>query len=136
MAEIVISGTPAVNVANVNIQSIQLGETITKGMALFRDNSNNKFMMASCDVDEATARVRCICITGGILDDFVFAVFGGEYTVGGTVVSGDAYVLGTTPGKIMPAFDLAINNWITHLGYGKTSAACLLGINPTGIQQV
>ena len=119
MADLSITtGNVAVEDANASCRSVQYGETVTKGVPVYRSTADGKYYQAQNDVDDATAAVRGIVLIEASTDGYGVIVTGGPLDIGATLAVGTAYVLSAAVSKICPAADLATGNRITHLGYG------------------
>lgn len=58
---------------------------------------------------------------------------GAVVTVGAVLTEGETYVL-STAGLISPVGDKATNDWLTHVGYARTTSQLVLNIIVTGEQ--
>lgn len=123
MVDLVI--TPANVVKGAGATTLQgiAGETLTAGMAVYRDAASKKFLKA--DADAASAGVRNavgIALNGAALDQPVVVQTDGEITLGAVLAVGTAYYVSNTPGAIMPAADLSIGEYAVLLGIARTAA--------------
>lgn len=131
MAELTITAANVqIETAISSVRSIQYGETITEGEWLYK-KTDGKWWLASCDLTAVEAKAQCCALEAGVLDDFRTAIFAGEFDQGAALVN-EAYVLGTTPGAVMPIADLSMGDFITNLFTGVKADRAVLGVNPTG----
>ena len=113
-----------------NVQTVKYGETIAKGQWLYR-KSDGKFWLASCDLTVVEAAAQCCALEAGVLDDFKFAIFSGEFDQGATLAN-EAYVLGVTPGAAMAIDQLVTGDFITQLFLGMLTDRALVNIIRAG----
>lgn len=132
----------AVAITDANVQQIssdegtkvQYGETMTPGDVAYKSSADNKYYLAANN-DSAKQNASVIVLTGGEADSYgyVIGTKGAEVDIGGTVTVGTAYYLGTG-GAIVPVGDLSSTNYVTLIGFGKTSTNLLLSFHATGVQ--
>lgn len=131
MAAITITpGSVVVATATVVNREYYSGATITAGQCVYLD-SNNAWQKMQCDGTAAEAGsggtfgiALCGASSGQPLD----VLTSGTVTIGGTVVTGTPYCVGTTAGEIVPFADLASTNKVTYLGFASTTAILDLSI--------
>lgn len=108
------------------------GAAITAGQAIYFDRTTDTYKLADADT-EAEAKVAGMAVSSVAAGQIVTFQRTGTYTVGGTVVKGTPYFLGTTPGSIVPFADLVSGDYVTLLGYGASTSTIKLAIHATGI---
>ena len=119
----------------VSRQLVQVGETVARAQPLYLKSSDSKYWLASNDVDDASADVKGISMTGAAADGYVDIVQSGPMDVGATLTQGEGYLLSATPGKIMPTVDLASGNRRTRLGHASGTSIFEVDIKATGVQK-
>lgn len=135
MADYVI--TPAnvkISGSNVRTSTVQVGEAVTEGQALYLDNTSGKYMLADA-TDTTKALVAGITLTSSDLDGYALMQTSRTYFAGTTLVKGDPVFLSATAGggDLCPHADLASTNAVTLIGFASSTSEIELAINPTGI---
>lgn len=133
MSAVSITATLVVPGSDANTATGIAGASITAGQALYLDSSTNTLKLAQCDGTTAEATGVGIALNGGSSGQVITYVKGGTVTIGGTIVAGTPYCIGTGAGDIVPFADLASTNKVSFLGWGSTTAILTLGINNTGV---
>lgn len=129
-----ISITPA----NVGVGSdtvtkrVRFGETVTQGEVVYKKSDDSRYWLA--DSSTATlAAAEGIALTGGGAGEYGLIAKSGDIDIGGTVAVGAVYTVGSVSGEIHPDSDLGSGEYLTILGYGKTTSTILIDINATEI---
>lgn len=133
-----LSITPAnVKVLGLTAQyrTVQYGETVTAGQAVYKKAADGKYWKADNDVDAATATVAGIAYTGGAADGYGVIIVSGPMDLGATLTAGTYYVLSSTAGGICPIADLTSSDYIVPLGVATTTGRILVDISNTGEQK-
>jgi hypothetical protein len=132
----------SITAANVKLLSltpqyrtVQFGETVTAGQAVYKKAADGKYWKADNDVDLATATVAGIAYTGGAADGYGVIVVSGPMDLGATLTAGTYYVLSSTAGGICPAADLGSSDFIVTLGVATTTGRIIVDIKNTGEQK-
>lgn len=125
----VVKGTGAVLDA-----SKVAGETITAGQTVYLKASDNRWWKSQADATSTEAAASGVALNGASAGQPLVVQTAGEITIGATVAVGGVYVVSATAGGIAPVADLASTNYLTVIGYGKTTAIIVMDVNPTGIQ--
>ena len=129
--------TPAnvkISGSNVRVVTVQAGEIITEGAALYLDAVSSKYLLADAtDADKAT--VVGIAITSAAADDHLLMQTSRNYFAGTTLVVGDPIFLSATAGggKLCPHADLVSTDLVTLIGFATSTTEVELNIDPTGI---
>lgn len=132
MADVTITAASVKPGANAQKQRVTLGATVTQGMALYLDTSDNKYKIADCTTSLATAAVVGIALTAGADGQPGVIQTDGYVTTGTDLTANTIYVLSTT-GKICPAADFnALTDYLTVIGCSVSTTSLKLGINATG----
>jgi hypothetical protein len=135
MADYVI--TPAnvkISGSNVRTSTVQVGEAVTEGQALYLDNTSGKYMLADA-TDTTKALVAGVTLTSSDLDGYALMQTSRTYFAGTTLVKGDPVFLSATAGggDLCPHADLVSTNAVTLIGFASSTSEIELSINPTGI---
>ena len=133
MADLVI--TPAnvgINVANPDVQVVQIGETVSQGQGVYLKLSDQKYWLADATGSD-TSNVYGVALTGGGADDFVIVMRGGQMNIGATLTVGETYVVSATSGGVAPIGDLVSTNYVSILGVATAVDNLELSINVSGI---
>jgi hypothetical protein len=109
MAALTITAANVRVVSQTTCPTVQAGEAITQGQAVFRA-SNGKYYLTDAD-DTAEDQVSGIAMTPADADGDYFAIcstVGARIDIGATTAKGTTYHAGanTTPGSLSPAVDL------------------------------
>ena len=117
-----------------SIKRCVFGGSVTQGMALYKDTSdNNHFKPADADV-EASAVVEGIALCAGEDgQEGTYLANGGVIDLGVALTVGTFYYLGLGAGEIGPLGDLSSGDYITLLGYALTADNLQLHIINTGL---
>jgi hypothetical protein len=127
-ANVKISGS------NVRVSTVQVGEAVTEGAALYLDGTTSKYMLADATTSTKAAVVG-LAVTAAALDGYVLMQTARTYFAGTTLVAGDPVFLSATAGggKLCPHADLVSTNLVTLIGFASSTTEVELNIDPTGI---
>jgi hypothetical protein len=120
--------------ATTKIKNIQLGETVTPGQPVYLKVSDQQYYLADNDVDEESATVAGIMITGGVDNGYGVMCYAGEMDLGATLDPGDQYLLSSTAGGICEQDDPGSSDWITSLGVSVATGKFIVNIKTTDYQ--
>jgi hypothetical protein len=129
MAAIAITAANVVKSTGALVENGVAGATITAGQVVYKDTTTGKFALA--DADGASANIKDgkgIALNGASLNQPLSVQTDGDITIGGTVVPGTAYVVGTTPGAINPIADLVSTNNVCLLGVAVSASVIRLSV--------
>ena len=127
MPDIVITPANVIKGAGAGIAIGTAGATITAGQAVALNNSN-QYILAQANLVN-TAAVVGIALDGASAGQPLEILTSGSITIGGTVVSGQVYVLAAdNPGAIAPVTDLVTGNYTSVIGVANSSSVILVGI--------
>lgn len=133
MAAISITATSVVPGSDANTATGLAGATITAGQVVYLDSTTNTLKLAQSDGTTAEAAMVGIALNGANSGQSVIYVKGGTVTIGGTVVAGTSYYVGTTAGDIVLYSDLSSTNKISFVGYATTTGILAVQIVNTGL---
>lgn len=129
-----ISITPA-NVARVSgqIQTGTAGGTVTAGMSVYKDTSDNDHLKPADADAEASSIVEGIALHAALDGQpLSYLTNGGVIAIGGTVTLALEYYCGiSTAGDIVPYSDLQSGDYVTRIGYANTTGQLTLDIKAT-----
>ncbi len=127
-ANVKISGS------NVRTSTIQVGEAVTEGQALYLDSTTSKYMLADATT-VAKANVVGISLTSADADGYALMQTSRTYFAGTTLVKGDPVFLSATSGggDLCPHADLSSSNVVTLIGFASSTSEIELALNPTSI---
>lgn len=132
----VLSITPAnVKLGTTSAASEQgvLGATMTPGQVVYLDSSQ-VLQLANCSA-LVSSTPSGILITGGIAGERAYYLKNGtRYTTGATMTPFTTYLLASTNGALMPAADLATDDYVTPCIFALSSTLAEIRIFATGIQ--
>ena len=112
----VITGDIDISGGSVRMRSVQLFETIDKGMSIVQISGTYR---AGNNTSETGANFAGVAIQAGVSGEWVTSVRGGAITLGtGTSSTGEIYGMGTGNGGIANITGLTTSDWVTTVGYG------------------
>ncbi len=111
-------------------ENLLLGGTVTAGMAVRKDASNN--IVAAANTSAANAEVYGIALNGGGAGQPVVVQRDGIVNLGATLSVGKIYVLSAS-GLISPADDVATADYISTICVAITAANCRIAIANSGV---
>jgi hypothetical protein len=120
--------------ANVRTSTVQVGEAVTEGQAVYLDSATSKYLLADA-TDTTKGLVAGITLTSASTDGYALIQTSRTYFAGTTLVKGDPVFLSATAGggKLAPHADLVSTNAVTLIGFASSTSEIELAINPTGI---
>ena len=129
--------TPAnvkISGSNVRTSTVQVGEAVTEGQALYLDSTTSKYRLADA-TDTTKALVAGMTLTSADADGYALMQTSRTYFAGTTLVKGDPVFLSATAGggDLCPHADLGSGNAVTLIGFASSTSEIELAINPTGI---
>lgn len=110
------------------------GEAVTAGQLVYKKAADGKYWLS--DSNSATAEVRGVsgvALVGGAANQQAVVQTGGNILPGATVVVGETYYLGETPGAIQPRADVGSGEYVTKVGFGISTTTIKLGIESSGV---
>jgi len=125
---------PGSTQGGATVQTVTAGETITAGMVCYKKDSDGEYYRGDADNSAETAGSEglVIAISNAADGESMLVQSRGTYTVGGTVVVGEVYVLSATTGGIAPVSDGASGWYSSILGTGSSTTEINLNIDVTG----
>lgn len=135
MSDITITPSGVLAGTGAKIDEGTAGGTITAGMPVYKDSTNsNKLKAADADASAAAAAAVGIALHGASAGQPLKYQEKGPITIGGTVVTGEIYVVSGNAGGVAPKGDLASLDWVTVLGVGISATQIELNIHASGAQ--
>lgn len=117
---------------NAQKQRVTFGATITQGMCVYLDTSDNEYKIADCTTSSTTAAVVGIALSAGADGQPGVIQTDGYVTFGADLTANTIYVL-STGGMLAPAADFnATTDYLTVVGCAVSTTSLKLGINATG----
>ncbi len=136
MADLVITAA-SVTAADgaVSKQEWVAGETITAGQSVYIDTTNsNVAMLAQSDGVALEATAKGIALNGAAATQPVNIAVSGDMDLGVVLVVGETYVVSQTAGGIAPIADLAVGDFVSHLGIATAADNLKLAITNSGVE--
>ena len=121
MAAIVVTAAEVLPTATTTKQTVIFGGTITAGMWLYLDTTDNTYKAADADA-LASAKVAGMALCSGGDGQYGVIATGGAVDPGGTVAVGEPYFLHTDAGGFGVRGELTSGDFATYLGYATTAA--------------
>lgn len=131
-----LSGITAVRPASEQTKPriVRYGANIAVGQPVYLDSATNRYKLCDSNDTDATAAIRGIAITPGGDGDYGFIAIAEDIIlVGTTMVVGETYYLGTTPGSIVPSGDLASGHRVVRIGTASSATRLKLSMEWTGV---
>lgn len=100
------------------------GATLTRGMSAYLNTSSQWVPTDSnaAATGNGVTDKRGIVLTDAASGQPVIVLErDSDLTLGGTLVAGESYYAGQTPGAIIPSSDLATGDWVVFLGVAKST---------------
>lgn len=117
------------------VRVVRAGETLTAGMPVYRNTSDNEYYKCDADASEAAATCAGITISAGSDGTYCTIVTAGRLKIGSTVTVGTQYFASDTAGGIMPGVDLDTGDYLTPIGITTDTDEILVDIVVTGDQK-
>lgn len=134
MADITITAANVLAGTGARIEEGTAGATITAGMPVYLDSSDNKLKAADANDTAAKAAAVGIALNGASNNQPLKYQVAGPITIGGTVAVGTIYCVSENAGGIAPHTDLGAGEFVTVLGIGISATQIRLAINVSGVQ--
>ena len=133
MADVTFTATSIKPGTNAQRQRVTFGATITPGLVVYLDTSDNEYKIADC-TDAAKDAAAGIALTSGADGQPGVIITGGNLTTSAHLsLASPVYVL-SEAGKICPAADLANDDYITIIGVATSTTNLKLSINASGVK--
>lgn len=117
---------------NAQTERGTFGATITQGMAVYLDASDNEWKIGHCETSTTTAAIGGIALTSGADGQPGVVQTDGNLTCD-NVVAGETYILSAS-GKVCPITDVATDDYVTIIGVATTTTNLKLGILASGVK--
>ena len=118
---------------NAQTQEVMFGATITQGMVVYLDSSDNEYKIADCTTSATTAAAAGIALTGGAAGQPGVIITGGNLTTSAHLsLASPVYIL-SEAGLICPAGDLANDDYVTIIGVATSTTNLKLSLNASGV---
>tara|TARA_R100000152_G_C6781589_1_gene216433 strand:- start:5986 stop:6402 length:417 start_codon:yes stop_codon:yes gene_type:complete len=132
----------SITAANVGVASstcktvtVQAGEAITRGMAVYLDGTNSNKAMKALNTAAASTTIYGIANDEAAADgDYISVITTGTIKTGASMTVGQAYYLSTNAGKICPFADLNTSDYINLVYRAATSTTAKMVLENSGIQ--
>jgi hypothetical protein len=128
------SCVPATTGAQFDISHVA-GEAITAGQPVYVKAADSKLYKADANASSATAAAVGIAVCNAAAGQPCAFQKGGDLTIGGTMTKGAIYYVSETAGGICPEADLMAGDYVTQLGYAKSTTVLTVRVNATGVQK-
>lgn len=135
MADLSITAGNVAWVSGTRPKVVTGGATITRGQALYKDDSDNEYKLADAGA-VGTAVLDGIALTDGTDGaEMLVAPRGATLNIGATTTAGTIYVISETAGGIAPVGDLATGDFVVVAFVGSGTANVEIIAQPaTGIE--
>lgn len=128
MAALTITAANVVKGSGATVQNGTAGAAITAGQPIYKDaGAGNVLKLCDCNAGTA-APANCdgIALHAAATGQPIAYQDAGEITIGATVVAGEVYCVGGTPGTIVPRGDLTTGDRLSVLAFGKNTTTLKL----------
>jgi len=139
MADVTVTDTAVFVADSVRVSSVEAGAVITAGKVLVYDPVDQDYILASNSTLALSGNGganQIVLAVGGVAaaGQRISVVGAGvDVTLGGGLTTGRVYVLSAS-GAISPESDNTTNDWVTIIGYAKSSTVLFFNPQSTGIQ--
>jgi len=104
------------------VDQVFAGETITEGMPVYLNTSDNRYYKCDADV-EASSIIAGVALSNAVAGrPMVIAPPGAVINVGATLTAGTIYGCSLTAGGVAPETDMGSGDWVTVLYIGNGTA--------------
>lgn len=139
MADLVITDSDVVVSDSVRVSAVEVGAAVSAGDVIVYDPVDEDWILASNTTavlsgNENNAYIG-IVVSNAAAGQRVAAVVSGDQdiTLGNVLTAGRVYVL-SAAGKISPESDATTGDWLTIIGYAKSSTVMLFNPISTNVQ--
>jgi hypothetical protein len=134
MADLTITAANIIAATGAAISEGTAGETITAGMALYKDAADsNSLKGAQHDGTEAQAECVGIALNGAADGQPVSYITRGTLAMGSILTAGVTYVVGAGAGGIAPDADVGSTDYKTVLGVALSASNLAVNLNVSGV---
>lgn len=133
MADLSITTDNVALTGTATLEIVQLGETVTKGQAVYKKAADSLYYKADANASSATAEARGIAITGGVANGYIVMLKSGYVNPGATLTKGETYVVSATAGGIAPLADVTTGWYVTILGIAESTSSLNVNIIRSGV---
>lgn len=134
MADLTITAANVIPQSGATIVYSKLaGDTITQGQSLYLDAVSGKLKKADADLSAAGATVVGVALNSASLDQPLAYISVGDVVIGATLVAGTHYFASSTAGGICPHADLSVGEYVSRIGYAKSTTLLAIDIKNTGV---
>lgn len=107
--------------------------TVTAGQSVYTDPATGKLKLADADALASVTNVAVAELGGAAGQRIPLILEDDDFTPGATLVPGETYVVGTTPGSLVPIADLGDGDFVTHVMVAKSTTKAHVRPFETGI---
>jgi len=132
MADLIVTAGNVLAGTNAVTKSVTWGETITAGLAVYKDATSGRYKKAST-ASAALAAIEGISLNGGANGQPGTIVTSGNLNPGATVSVGTVYVASDTVGNIATSADNSTGDYRTIIGIGTTASNIAVNIQAGGV---
>lgn len=128
MADLTITVASLAPGTNARIDRTRLaGEALTIGVAVYLKSTDKRWWMSDTDTAEPLALAYGVTVTNAAAAGQPVCVqYGGNLTVGATLVAGEVYGVGEAAGGIAPKADCAVGEYERILGIASSTTVLVL----------
>lgn len=133
MADLTITAASVAAGTNASkVSSYLAGASITAGDSVYLDASDNTIKLADADALASSAAFG-IALNSASAGQPITVQRSGNITIGATVVTGKAYYVSTTAGKICLESDLSTGDFPHFLGFATSTTVIALDPKACGV---
>lgn len=133
MADLSITAGNVLKQTNTSVSNGLAGETITRGMAIYRESTTGYMKKANAAAAN-TATVAGIALNDAGLDQPIAYATAGQLRVGVTLTLGERYFLSdAAAGGICPSADVGSGSYVSYLGTAISTTILNLNIDNSGV---
>lgn len=133
MADLSITAGNVLKQANTMVVTGLAGETITRGMAVYKESTTNYIKKANAAAAN-TSTVVGIALNDAGLDQPISYATSGQIKPGATLTLGERYFLSdAAAGGICPSADVGSGSYVSYLGTAISTTILNLNIDNSGV---
>jgi len=127
-------GIASLDTTELVTERITIGATIGKGVAVYRDLTASRKLIAAAPAATVSALVTGITLFGGVDAGIGLMATKGPVVIGATLVAGETYYLSSTAGgKIGLLADITVGHYVIKIGLALSTTILDIYIEQLGV---
>ena len=134
MADVTITSANKASINTTYLDGVVFGEAVSEGELVYKKASSGLYHVAHCETSLATAEVIGMALDTYAEDDVGQIATGGLVNTNAVLTADTSYYLSVT-GLLMPFADFAANDYISFVGWAKSTSQIDLSLKNFGYQK-